>query len=219
MRSMALAGVIGLVALAPNDRIRAQQAAPVFYSYVARSGRTVYVNRFSMIPPEKRAEARAVDLSEASLNEELAEELADAVEEELRELKDSDPCAQARVERGAGVWRHVWHRHGPWILASLGALALVLMSPWMVARTPPGVWPRFLMVALPALAMTALLGIFAARATKSLEAVDELAKLCDANEKEASPRKQVIRLNEMHEYMDQLYRDQYEQIQRMTEVQ
>jgi hypothetical protein len=194
------------------------QNAPVFYSYIADSGRTVYVNRFSMVPPEKRSEARAVDLSEVSLNEGLAEELADAVEDELRQLKDSDPCNEAREERNAGTWRHVWHRHGPWVLASLSALVLVLMSPWMVQRTPPGQWSRFLMVALPALAMTALLAISATRATSSLEAVDELARLCDANEKEASPKKQLVRLNEMHAYMEQLYEDQYEKIERATEI-
>lgn len=195
------------------------QSAPVFYSYVADSGRTVYVNRFSMVPPEKRSDARAVDLSAVSLNEDLAEELAEAVEEELRALKSSDPCEEAREERKAGAWPHVWNRHAPWVLASLTALVLVLMSPWMVQRTPPGQWSRFLMVALPALAMTALLAVSATRATRSLDAVDELARLCEANEKEASPKKQLIRLNEMHAYIDQLYKDQYEKIENATQVQ
>ena len=194
------------------------QSSPVFYSYTGKSGRTVYVNRFSMVPPEKRSEARAVDLSEVSLNEALAEELADAVEDELRYLKDSDPCAEARKEKNAGAWRHVWHRHGPWVMASLAAIILVMMTPWMVQRTPPGVWSRLLMVALPALAMTALLAVSATRATSSLEAVDELAKLCDANEKEASPRKQIVRLNEMHGYIDRLYKDQFDQIDSLTNI-
>jgi hypothetical protein len=193
------------------------QSAPIFYSYTGSSGRTVYVNRFSMVPPEKRASARAVDLSEVSLNEELAEELADAVEDELRYLKDSDPCIEARKEQEAGAWRHVWHRHGPWILASLAAMILMLMTPWMIARTPAGVWSRLLMVALPALAMTALLAVSATRATRSIEAVHELSKLCDANEKEASPRKQVVRLNEMHGYIEQLYQHQFDRIDAITE--
>jgi len=92
------------------------------------------------------------------------------------------------------------------------------MSPWMIRRTPPGVWSRFLMVALPALAMTALVAVSATRATSSLEAVQELSKLCDANEKEASPTKQLVRLNEMHSYIDQLYKDQYEKIENITEL-
>ena len=95
-----------------------------------------------MVPPEKRSKARAVDLSQVSLNESLAEELADAVEDELRYLKDSDPCVEARNEASAGAWRHVWRRHGPWVLASLAAIILLLMSPWMIQRTPPGVWSR-----------------------------------------------------------------------------
>lgn len=194
------------------------QSAPIFYSYTGSSGRTVYVNRFSMVPPEKRASARAVDLSEVSLNEELAEELADAVEDELRYLKDSDPCIEARKEEEAGAWRHVWHRHGPWILASLAAMILMLMTPWMIARTPPGIWSRLLMVALPALAMTALVAVSAMRATSSLEAVQELSKLCDANEKEASPQKQVVRLNEMHGYIEQLYKHQFDRIDAITEI-
>ena len=193
--------------------------APLFYSYKGDSGRTVYVNRFSMVPPEKRSKARAVDLSEVELHEELAEELADAVEDELRYLKDSDPCNEARSEESAGAWKHVWHRHGPWLLASFAAVILVLMTPWMVARTPPGVWSRTLMIALPALAMTALMAVSATKATSSLEAVSELVKLCDANEKEASPSKQVVRLNEMHSYIEELYRDQYEQIERLSEIQ
>ena len=192
------------------------QSAPVFYSYTSGSGRTVYVNRFSMVPPEKRSEARAVDLSRVSLNEGLAEELADAVEEELRFLKDSDPCNEARKERTAGAWRHVWHRHGPWILSSIAAIILVLMTPWMVARTPPGVWSRLLMVALPALAMTALVAVSATRATSSLEAVEQLSKLCDANEKEASPEKQIVRLNNMHGYIEELYQQRFNEIEAIT---
>lgn len=192
------------------------QDAPVFYSYKGDAGRTVYVNRFSMVPPEKRAKARAVDLSKVELHEELAESLAEAVEDELRYLKDSDPCDEARSESSAGAWKHIWHRHGPWVLASLAAIILVLMTPWMIGRTPPGVWSRLLMVALPALAMTALLAVSATRATSSLEAVEELVKLCDANEKEATPRKQVVRLNEMHGYIEKLYRDQYEHIESLS---
>ena len=114
------------------------QSAPVFYSYTTDSGRTVYVNRFSMVPPEKRSGARAVDLSQVSLHEELAEDLADAVEDELRYLKESDPCVEARKEESAGAWRHIWHRHGPWLLSSFAAILLVMMSPWMIRRTPPG---------------------------------------------------------------------------------
>ena len=72
--------------------------------------------------------------------------------------------------------------------ASVRWSLLLLMTPWMVARTPPGTWSRLLMVAFPALAMTGLVSVAATRATSSLEAVSELVKLCDANEKEASPR-------------------------------
>ena len=192
------------------------QSSPVFYSYTASSGRTVYVNRFSMVPPEKRSEARAVDLSKVSLNEGLAEELADAVEDELRYLKDSDPCQEVRRERSAGAWRIVWHRHGPWILASLGAIMLVLMTPWMVQRTPPGVWSRLLMVALPALAMTALVAMSATRASDSLEAVQQLSKLCDANEQEATPEKQLVRLNDMHGYIEELYQKRFEEMDSLS---
>lgn len=212
MRLFIVAVVLVLAGLA-----RAQ-STPVFYSYTANSGRTVYVNRFSMVPPEKRSQARAVDLSQVSLNEGLAEELADAVEDELRYLKDSDPCIEARKEEGAGAWRHIWHRHGPWVLASFAAIVLVLMTPWMVARTPPGVWSRLLMVALPALAMTAVVAVSATRATSSLEAVEELSKLCDANEKEASPEKQLVRLNEMNGYIGELYQNRFDQLDAISEM-
>ncbi len=212
MRILLLASVLTLTSVATA------QHSPVFYSYVGDSGRTVYVNRFSLIPPEKRSKARAVDLSEVSLNSELAEELSGAVVKEIQQLKESDPCTKARKESKASAWRHVWHRHGPWILASLVALILVLLSPWMIRRTPQGVWSRFLMVALPALAMTAVLAISATRASSSLEAVSELAKLCDANEGEASPQKRLIRLREMHTYIDQLYQEQYEELERIGDT-
>lgn len=194
------------------------QEAPTFYSYKGESGRTVYVNRFSMVPPEKRSQAKAIDLSEVELHGELAEELADAVEDELDYLRDSDPCHDARSEDKAGAWRHIWHRHGPWVLASIAAVILVMMTPWMVARTPPGVWSRLLMIALPALAMTALLAVSATRATNSLHAVSELAKLCDANHEEASPRKRLVRLNEMRTYIEELYREQHRQIESLSEI-
>ena len=51
-----------LVLLSWARPVQAESAA-VFYSYKGDSGRTVYVNRFSMIPPEKRSEARAIDIS------------------------------------------------------------------------------------------------------------------------------------------------------------
>jgi len=212
MRVLAVAAVLLLGGIAYA------QSSPVFYSYKADSGRTVYVNRFSMVPPGKRSGARAVDLSHISLHEDLAEELADAVEDELRYLKESDPCNEARKEESAGAWRHVWRRHGPWLLSSLAAFVLLLMSPWMIRRTPPGVWSRFLMVALPALAMTGLVAVSATRAASSLEAVTELNKLCDANEKEASPQKQLVRLNEMHTYIAQLYEERFEQIDSATRI-
>ena len=211
MRVVAVVVVLVLAGLAHA------QHSPVFYSYKADSGRTVYVNRFSMVPPAKRSSARAVDLSEVSLNEELADELADAVEDELRYLKESDPCIEARKEESAGAWRHVWRRHGPWLLSSLAAIILVMMSPWMIRRTPPGVWSRFLMIALPALAMAALVAVSATRATSSLEAVEELSKLCDANEKEASPEKQLVRLNEMNVNIEQLYKNRFEEIDGIAE--
>jgi len=212
MRILAVAVVLWLGGIAYA------QSSPVFYSYTADSGRTVYVNRFSMVPPEKRSGARAVDLSHISLNEELAEELADAIEDEIRYLKESDPCIEARNEESAGAWRHVWRRHGPWLLASSAAFVLLMMSPWMIRRTPLGVWSRFLMVALPALAMTALVAVSATRASSSLEAVQELTKLCDANEKEASPQKQVARLSEMHTYIGELYNKRFERIESATEI-
>jgi hypothetical protein len=75
------------------------------------------------------------------------------------------------------------------------------------------------MVALPALAMTVVMAVSVTRATRSLEAVQELATLCEANEKEASPRKQLMRLNEMHVYIDELYREQHEKIENATQIQ
>ena len=77
MRTCTLASVFVLLLVGAADA----QSTPVFYSYTANSGRTVYVNRFSMVPPGKRSEVRAVDLSQVSLHEDLAEELADAVED------------------------------------------------------------------------------------------------------------------------------------------
>ncbi|MEM9729913.1 MAG: hypothetical protein AAF997_15130 [Myxococcota bacterium] len=198
--------------------VASADTAPVFYSYVGDSGRTVYVNRFSLIPPNKRSKARAVDLSEVSLNPELAEELSGAVVKEIQYLKKSDPCEKARAEDKVAAWKHVWYRHGPWILSSFAALVLLLLSPWMIRRTPQGVWARFLMVALPALAMTTLLAISTTRARTSLAAVDELAKLCDANEQEASPQTQLLRLNEMNAYIEELYREQYEELERIGEI-
>ena len=211
MRFLVLLVVLGSSGLASAD-------SPTFYSYRSDAGRTVYVNRFSLVPPEKRAKARAVDVSQVSLNSDLAEELSGAVVRELRFLKQSDPCAKARQESRISTWRHVWDRHGPWLLSSLAAVALVLLTPWMVRRTPEGVWPRFLMVAIPALALTGFLAVSATRATRSLKAVGELAKLCDANEMEASAQTRLLRLNEMNLYIEDLYQQRYDELQRIGEI-
>jgi hypothetical protein len=65
--------------------------------------------------------------------------------------------------------------------------------------------------------MTALVAVSATRATNSLEAVEEFTRLCDANEKEASPKKQLVRLNDMHSYIEQLYKDRYQRIENIAE--
>ena len=187
-------------------------AQPIYYSYVGDSGRTVYVNRFALVPPEKREEAQPVDLADVSLNEDLAAGIADAVQAELNMLQVSEPCLEAIQEKTSGLWTHVWRRHGAWLLAALTALILVAISPWMIRATPQGVWARFLIVALPALAFTAFIGMTLSRARDTLDSVRSLATLCEANANEATPQKQLLRVSDMHEYIEELYKEQYRQI-------
>ena len=210
-RSSAVAAAAAAAVLLCLSWPGSADAQPVYYSYVGDSGRTVYVNRLSLVPPEKRQEAEPVDLANVSLNEDLAAGIADAVESEFNMLQESEPCLQAVQEKTSGLWGHVWRRHGAWLLAALTALILLAISPWMIRATPQGVWARFLIVALPALALAGVLAVTLSRARDTLDSVRSLAALCEANEKEATPAKQLLRVSDMHEYIEELYNDQYRQ--------
>lgn len=152
---------------------------PVFFSYEGDSGRLVFVNNINLVPSDKRAEAREVDVSHVDLHHEFAASFAMAVDEELEELRESEPCASAKSEQTLGTAKRVWHRHGPWIIAAIACLFLVVLTPSMSRMLPGGEWSRFMMMAFPVIFFVTLVAMTATRASDSIQSVDELAGLCE----------------------------------------
>lgn len=155
------------------------EEGPVFYSYKSDSGRLVFVNDINLIPSDKRPIADALDVSHVDLQHEYAASFARAVDEEIEEIRESSSCETAKTERTLGTAARVWHRHGPWIIASFACLFLVFLTPMMSRWLPGGQWSRFIMMAFPVIFFVTVMAITATRANDSLSSVDELAGLCE----------------------------------------
>ncbi len=176
--------VAGGVAMSACERTErrgdgAEASEPVFFSYEGDSGRVVFVNDINLVPSDKRDEAKEVDVSHVNLHHEYAASFARAVDEELEELRESGPCANAKSEQTLGTAKRVWHRHGPWIIAAFASLFLVFLTPSMSRMLPGGQWSRFMMMAFPVIFFVTLVAVTATRANDSIQSVDELAGLCD----------------------------------------
>ncbi len=200
---------------------RAQDEEGAFYAYPGDAGRTVYTNVREAVPLDKRGDMRAIALEQISLNEELAAEMQDVVSEELATLRESEACTEAMVEQQQGPWKHLWRRHGAWIVALGAGLLLLLVSPWMMRLGPNGTWPKLLMIGLPALAFTAVLAVASSRANESVQALKGLANFCAEGQEEeaASARGQASKLLDARTRIVQLYKQRFRALDEMIKEQ
>lgn len=156
----------------------AQQAPQAIYEYVGPQGRKVYVNGIDRVPERYRKRSREVDLSHVSLNEELAEDLKEAVDEQLGSLWRSDYCVTARDRAARPWWVVMWSRHSHLIAIGGALLLFLLMSPFLVRSIGAPRWSKMLMVLLPLLALMALGSTVALNTSRALGQVREAADPC-----------------------------------------
>ncbi|MBK8481936.1 MAG: hypothetical protein IPL40_12295 [Proteobacteria bacterium] len=178
--SVALLALLVLLALfvRPLPARADDQAAQTIYRYKNRAGRSVYVNGLERVPPARRQRARVVDLSRVSLNEALGTELQAAASQQVAALLGSGYCTGARRGAARGWWGTLWHDHGHLVLVG-GALALLLLaSPWLLRTIGGPQWSKVLLVALPALAVLALISSAAVKANRTLGELRGAADAC-----------------------------------------
>lgn len=167
-----------VAALVPWGWALADEAPQAIYEYVGPQGRRVYVNGIDRVPERYRKRSREVDLSHISLNEELAEDLKEAVDQQLGLLWRSDYCVTARDLAARPWWAVMWSRHSHLIAIGGVLLLFLLMSPFLVRSIGAPRWTKMLMVLLPLLAVMALGSTVAISTSRALGRVREAANPC-----------------------------------------
>lgn len=128
---------------------------PVLYRYRGSSGRSVFTNLPSSVPPSQRAQAR-IDLRHVSLNSELGAELDRELKARYDSLRSSEACAELRSEAELAWWQRAWRDQRPLVVCGGVLLLLVLCSPWMLKRGWGAPWARVLSTATPLLGFVGL---------------------------------------------------------------
>lgn len=117
----------------------------------------VYVNDLSFVPDRFKQRAQRVDLSDVSLNFELAADLERETQALLNDLLKSDACLKKRQAADRGWAMTLWEEYGILLLFGLLIVVLLAFSPAIMRRVDPPQWGRFLMLAIPAICVIAVL--------------------------------------------------------------
>lgn len=141
------------------------------YRYKVPGGRVAYTNDRFRIPPRQRDQAEIVDLSHISLNSELAEDLARAIDTSYATALDTDVCRDARGAAGMGWLRGAWHRHGGVLALGAVALVLLLLTPFALRRVEAAIWAKVLSTSFMVLA---LVGVFTYLTGETARHLDQL---------------------------------------------
>jgi len=160
------------------------------YSYTNKKGITVYVNDADLLPPSVQPKAKVVDLSHISLNTPLGKDLTSVINAEYSKIMQSGECYEARANSGSWVWvERAWSQHPHWILLAMGALVLLIATPFIIRHGDVARWARTLKWLVPLLAAV---GILATVGIKTRQQRGRLATLCTSKStKTSSPKAQT----------------------------
>ena len=148
------------------------------YRYKVAGGRFAYTNDPARIPERQREKAKTVDLSHISLNSELAEDLARAIDKSYETALDTDLCSDARGAAGMGWLAAAWHRHGG-VLALAGvALLLLLSTPFAIRRVEAATWAKVLSTSFALLAMVGVFTYMTSETARHLDLLKAAAEPC-----------------------------------------
>jgi hypothetical protein len=176
-----LADATGVVAreldLTDPEPDRRPPPQPV-WTYTDAEGRPAFVGSRNMVPPEHRAEARELDLSDVSLNHALGRQWDEQVRREHERLSETPYCEGARQTADAGVATLAWRDYGHFIGIGAVALLLLVTAPWVARQVGGALWIRALLVVFPLLGFLAILTHVAVRSAASMDRVRHTADLC-----------------------------------------
>lgn len=164
--------------LVPSGWALADVAPQAIYEYLGPQGRRVYVNGIDRVPERYRQRSREVDLSHISLNEKLADDLKEAVDEQLGLLWRSNYCVTARGLAARPWWVVMWSRHSHLIVIGGVLLLFLLVSPFLVRTIGAPRWAKMLMVLLPLLVVLAVGSTVAVSTSHALGRVRQAADPC-----------------------------------------
>lgn len=163
-----------------RDRVEAvmgEEQLDIF-RYKVAGGRFAYTNDPSRIPRVQRDKAKIVDLSHISLNSELAEDLARAIDKTYESALDTDLCQDARSAAGMGWLAAAWHRHGG-VLALAGVgLLLLLVTPFAIRRIEAATWAKVLSTSFALLAMVGVFTYMTSETARHLDMLKQAATPC-----------------------------------------
>lgn len=175
----------------------ARDSIPPIYRYRGASGNPAYTNDLLRVPSDRRKQAEIVDLSQISLNHELANELASegdlarnqiaqrprsdlvqAIDMTYELALDSRLCRDARDAADASWLAAAWHHHVELVLLGGALLVLLLATPFAIRRIDAAVWAKVLMTAILAFSFVGLTSYLVGETRDQLGLLDVTAAPC-----------------------------------------
>ncbi|MEM9067004.1 MAG: hypothetical protein AAGE52_00820 [Myxococcota bacterium] len=185
---------------------------PAFYSYENDEGRTVFVSDPSLVPEGTSAEP--FDVSHVDLNQELGNELNEAIEREHERLVESDFCHDQREGAARSLWEETLDHHGHWLAIGGVILLLLLSGPFVARRVGAPKWIRLLALVIPLLLFLGVLTHTLTSASRTLSEVRRSGELCEEGAVANAPEGERMGiLQELRGRIEKMHRDREAQIE------
>jgi hypothetical protein len=127
------------------------------YRYRLKEGREQYTNSWNAVPTPHRKKAKAVDLSNVTLNEQTGNDINKRTSEQYEKLAEIDPCIGEAVKSTDNFATDIWSNYRPVVIIAAFILLLILATPFAIRRIDAPQWTRVLSMAIPTLAVIGLI--------------------------------------------------------------
>ena len=151
---------------------------PEIYQYRTRRGRMAYTNDRFRIPAKQRDKAKVVDLSQISLNSELAADLSRAIDVQYEAVIDSDLCRNTRDAADASWLAVTWQEHGELMFLGGVILLLFMVTPIALQHLDVQIWAKLLSLSVMACGFLGLMLFLIGEATNHKEQLVSMAAPC-----------------------------------------
>ncbi|RLB56931.1 MAG: hypothetical protein DRJ42_01885 [Deltaproteobacteria bacterium] len=160
------------------------------YRYRTAEGRWAFTGNLDMVPPEQRASAEPMDLSNVSLNTDLGNAINESMAAQHERLAASDGCTAADEEAGQDTIARMWANHRPALGIAALALLLLFAMPMLARRIGAPLAGRVVMFALPIFGLLGALTFGLTEARLSLAGARETADLCSTESFARAPARE-----------------------------